>query len=169
MMGRSAWPLLLIVGLASPWVGAAGLRGPAPDRRRRRRPILHRRTARRPTSPPSTVSPAIERFMKQTGQDLPPPSRLPAMTTPAAVARGCHAAQPRQRPCTPARARRRSATCRRPTSQGASRRARIRRRRRRAVAPGDRHAAQSRAVRCRPTSGSRSTWPRPCGSPTPGR
>ncbi len=80
MMERSAWPWMLIVASLLPWVepaacaaqpptGATATTNPSPP-------------AQVATFPPSTVSPAIERFMRRSGQNLPQP---PPLAVPATI------------------------------------------------------------------------------------
>ena len=81
MMERSAWPWMLIVAALLPWVerAACAAQPPTPATEA---PVPSPR-AQRASLPASTVSPAIERFMKQSGQDLPPLIR-PAIAVTAA-------------------------------------------------------------------------------------
>jgi outer membrane protein TolC len=78
MMGRPTWPLMLIAAWLIPWVEPAPCAGQSPT------PPTEAAGptpgARRPASLPSTVSPAIERFMSRRSRDLPPP---PPPTIPA--------------------------------------------------------------------------------------
>ena len=72
--------------------------------------------AQRAALPPSTVSPVIERFMKQSGQDLPPlpPPAIPCRHRGAGRCHPPCRRRPHRRPSTPARAGR-SGACRRPS------------------------------------------------------
>jgi outer membrane protein TolC len=92
-----AWPSILVMVLILPWVGAASClaqsRATVAAASPRAKPAatstptvdLAARQGERPLSPalPSTVSPAIERFVRQIGRDLPPgPSTLPPPIRP---------------------------------------------------------------------------------------
>ncbi len=78
MMERSVWPLMLIVAALLPWVEHAACAAQPPTPATETTNPSPRAQA---PVPSSTVSPAIERFMKQTGQDLPPLSRWPVTAT----------------------------------------------------------------------------------------
>ncbi len=73
MMERSAWPLTLIAASLVAWVAPAPCAAQAPAGSTAPGPAP---AAETPVSMPSTVSPLIERFLKQSGRSLPPPSAV---------------------------------------------------------------------------------------------
>ncbi len=88
MMGRSAWPLVLIA--VSLWLGAepAPCAGQPPAVATAADPPPRAKPATAPPLP-STVSPVIDRFMKQRGRDLPAPPPLAMPATGGAVTGKC--------------------------------------------------------------------------------
>jgi hypothetical protein len=75
MMERSAWPLTLIAASMLAWVSPAPCAAQAPTGTSTPAPAAG--PGAEPAAPmASTVSPAIERFLKQSGRSLPPPTAL---------------------------------------------------------------------------------------------
>ena len=183
MMERSAWPSMLIVACAAP-------RGPSP------RPCAAQSPATRDVDGPSARRAAGGRAAvngvpghrtlhedraartsrRRTARGTDRPSGPPAGAT-SIRRRSCRRRRstptrpPGRRLSASGRARMSGACRRRLPSRGSphSRRTSPARRRRDASPLATQREARARRRSSPPTSASRSTWPPPCGSPTPGR
>ena len=131
---RPAWPFVLALS------GLIACNEPRPG------------LAQSPT-PASTVSPAIERFVRASGRDVPPPvPSLPQSALPMPSIDPVTAPRVDRSSPLPAYAR---GPGRRPGAESAR-------------PAGLRHDVEAGSVRAGPIAGSRSAWQPLCGSPTPG-